>query len=147
MDCSSPPTEEIAPVEVYVCVSLIRSIPEERSRYEGTNLPPPGAPQLEAIHLEVSSFPFEKSSKNVAPVGATTRLSGPLALSPASWGGAKAMLPPPQPARKRVAKTKTLIFFIEILSCTGDRDRRTNPFWPEGRRDLRNLSISDCWSS
>jgi hypothetical protein len=26
------------------------------------------------------------------------------------------MLPPPQPARKRVAKTKILILFIEILS-------------------------------
>src|ERR1700694_2592030 len=40
--------------------------------------------------------------------------------------------------QERVAKTKTLILFIEILSCTGDGDWRTNPLWPEGRRGLRN---------
>src|ERR1043166_4993020 len=99
MDCSSPPTEAIAPVEVYVCVTLIRSIPEEKSRYEGTNLPPPGAPQLEAIHLVAAGFPFEKASKNVAPAGATA----------AFRGVAKGRLPPSKPARKRVAKTETLI--------------------------------------
>ena len=69
MDCSSPPTDATPPPED-VCVTLMRSIPVEKSRYEGTNVPPPGAPQLEGIHLEVSSDPLEKLSKNVAPGGA-----------------------------------------------------------------------------
>ena len=36
------------------------------------------------------------------------------------------MLPPPR-ARKTVAKTKTLILFIEILSCIRDGEWRTTP--------------------
>jgi len=43
----------------------------------------------------------------------------PSATSPALWGGAKGMVPPPQPTRKRVAKTKTLILIMKFLSCIG----------------------------
>src|SRR5271168_524500 len=74
----------------------MRSIPVEKSRYEGTNVPPPGAPQLEGIHLEVSSDPLEKLSKNVAPAGAAGALACNVPLT-----------------RKRVAKTKTTILIIK----------------------------------
>ncbi len=96
MDCSSPPTEAIPPLELYVCVTLMRSMPVEKSRYEGTNVPPPGAPQLEGIHLEVSSDPLEKSSKNVAPAGAV----GPLACNVVL-------------TRKRIAKTETTVLIVK----------------------------------
>jgi len=65
-------------------------------------LPPPGADQLEAIHLEVSSDPLEKLSKNVAPAGA----AGPLARN--------VLL-----ARKRVASTKMVTFMKISLSYRG----------------------------
>lgn len=41
------------------------------------------------------------------------------------------MLPPPQPARKRMANTRTLILSMKSPLENGDRDRKTNPFWPE----------------
>src|SRR5271169_3227269 len=101
MDCSSPPTEATPPLELLVCVTLMRSIPVEKSRYEGTNVPPPGAPQLDGIHLEVSSDPFEKLSKNVAPAGAAGALACNVPLT-----------------SKRVAKTKTIALIIEKISLS-----------------------------
>ena len=41
------------------------------------------------------------------------------------------MLPPPQPTRKRIAKTKTLILIINFSLLYRDGDWRTNPVWPE----------------
>jgi hypothetical protein len=55
----------------------------------------------------------------------------PFASSPALWGGAKGMFPPPQPTKKSVANTKTVILCIEFPFETGDRDQRRIPCWPE----------------
>ena len=102
----------------------MRNIPEEKLRYEGTNVPPPGADQLEGIHFEVSSEPVEKLSEKV----------GPLACN-VPW------------ATKTVANTKTIIFVIEFSlvykewgladqSLCGQRD--------SGAQDNFSFAFTEC---
>ena len=97
------------------------------------DVPPDDPPAL--APLPDALLPEELPDDPALEVPPEEVLLEPLLVEAPLWLGAKGILPPPHPARKRTANSRT---FVRSMNIPKSRMGLANPLWPDRKNERKS---------